>query len=219
MASSPPSDIDGRIQFFQQRIAAWNADPAAIGLTAQQIADLQAKLTAAGNARAAALTARQQAKNATATQNSTIAQLMEQGTAMIAAIRAFASLSDDPDQVYDAADIDAPAAPGGTLPPPQAAADVRTSLENTGAVRVHWKGTTANGTVYSVWRRLDPTGEFVQIGTSTTRSFLDQTIPLGTPEANYFVIAHRDGLNSPASETVSIRFGFVNPDQGNALAA
>ena len=51
MAEGPPNDIDGQIQFFQQRLTAWAADPAAIGLTADQVADLQSFVNQAASSR------------------------------------------------------------------------------------------------------------------------------------------------------------------------
>ncbi|HED54456.1 MAG TPA: hypothetical protein ENJ00_09705 [Phycisphaerales bacterium] len=58
MATTVPTTILGRIQFFQQRLTVWAADPAAIGLAPAQIADLQTKLTLASNKYNEAQTAR-----------------------------------------------------------------------------------------------------------------------------------------------------------------
>ena len=64
-------------------------------------------------------------------------------------------------------------------------------------------------------RRLAPAGPhaqntpYAQIGTSTTKSFVDATVPVGTAEATYYVVTLRDGQSSEPSEGVPIRFGAV----------
>ncbi|HED54655.1 MAG TPA: hypothetical protein ENJ00_10715 [Phycisphaerales bacterium] len=219
MSTQFPDTILGQIQYFEQRIPAWAADPAAIGLTALQIGELQTRVTAARAAYDAAQAIRQQSKNTTNIQREAVAEMNTQGTAMLSLIRAFADLSGNPASIFDAADIDAPSATSTPMPPPVPATDLSTSLENSGAVRLKWKGTVANGTVYSVWRRLGENSPFVQIGTSTTKSFVDETIPAGTPEASYLLITLRDGQSSGESEPTIIRFGIMNPPASSGGSA
>ncbi|MEO0475927.1 MAG: hypothetical protein AAF085_08170 [Planctomycetota bacterium] len=207
MPEGPPGDIDGRIQFFAQRLTVWADDPAAIGLTPQQMTELQGRTAATIAARDAALALRSQAASATAVQNEQLSGLMKFGSGLIASIRAFADLSAEPAAVFNRADLTPPAQGGGQLPPPVAATDVKTQLGSTGAITVSWKGTVANGTVYAVYRRFAQGTAYSQIGTATTKSFVDATVPVGTPEVSYYVVALRDGLESPPSEPVSLRFG------------
>lgn len=216
MPEGPPTDIDGQIQFYQQRLIAWAADPTAIGLTADQVADLQAYVTQAGSHRAAALNARQAAKNATATQNASIRQMLHQGSAMIQTIRAFANLSSNPDAVFTTAELDAPSTKGTPRPAPVPATEMSAQLLNTGAIKLTWKGTVAFGTVYTIYRRIGE-GPFTPIGTSTTKSFTDDTLPAGTPEVDYAAITQRDGQSSDMSEPILVRFGVPNePSEQNA---
>ena len=219
MADSPPNTIDGRIQFFQQRLAAWAADPAAIGLTAEQIGDLQTKLTLAANARSTALTARQQARSATSIQNASLADLMDQGTAMIAAIRAFAELSGNPDSIFETAELDAPKIGAGSpLPPPIPATDLRTNLNNLGQVELAWKGTTANGTYYDIYRELNASGGFSLIGSISAKRFTDATVPAGTMRASYYLVTRRDDLPGAPGEPVTMLFGVDENQQGGGLS-
>ena len=214
MSSQFPDTILEQIRFFEQRIPAWAADPAAIGLTALQIGDLQTMVSAARLAYDAAQVIRQESKNQTNTQRQAVANMNVQGTAMLTLIRGFAELNGNPASIFEAANIDAPSSTNSPLPAPVPATDLTTTLENSGAVRLKWKGTVANGTVYSVWRRLGESSPFIQIGTSTTKSFTDETIPAGTPEATYYLITLRDGQASGESEPTLIRFGVMNPPLG-----
>lgn len=211
MANTLPGTIAGRLEFFTQRLPAWAADPAAIGLTAPQIAELQTTLTLAGNAHSTVLATRQLAKNQTATQNAAMENLLDLGTGMIAAIKAFADLSDDPTAVFQTAEIDPPEGRSTPLPPPAEATNLSTELLNSGAVRVSWKGTIANGTFYDVYRELDGETGFTLIGSSAMRSFDDTTVPAGTTRAMYYTITRRDDLTSGESEPTLIRFGVQSP--------
>jgi hypothetical protein len=206
-----PPTILGQIEFFEQRIADWAADPDAIGLDAQQANDLAGRLAAARSAYTAAQQIRQQSKNATATQKQAVGDLVRYGSDLIATIRAFADLQTDPVAIYDQAELDMPAPKGTPLPPPVPATNLRTQMDNTGAVSVRWTGTVANGTVYAVYRRFAQGSGYAQIGTSTTKSFVDRAVPVGTHEASYYVVALRDGMESAPSEAVNIRFGAVLP--------
>jgi len=208
MPEGPPNDIDGQIQFFQQRLTAWATSPATIGLTADQVADLQTFVNLAGSSRSAAINARQASKNATATQNANVSAMMNQGTAMIQTIRAFADLSGDPDSVFTTAELDAPSAKGTPRPAPVPATDMSAELLNTGAIRLTWKGTVAFGTVYTIYRRIGE-GSFAPIGTSTTKSFTDGTVPAGTAEVDYAAVTQRDGQASDMSEPIIVRFGVA----------
>ena len=208
MPEGPPNDIDGRIQFFAQRLAVWAADPGAIGLTPQQMVELQGRTAATTAARNAALALRSQAASATAVQNEQLAGLMKFGSGLIATIRAFADLSSAPAEVFEIAELTPPST-GGSLPPPVPATDVTTQLQSTGEVGIRWKGTVANGTVYAVYRRFAQGTAYAQIGTSTTKSYVDATVPVGTPEVSYYLVTLRDGQQSPASEPVSLRFGAM----------
>jgi len=217
MADTLPGTIAGRIDFFTQRLTAWAADPAAIGLTAPQIAELQTRLVAAGNAHSTVLATRQLAKNQTALQNAAMTELLDQGTGMIATIKAFADLSANPISVYAAAEIDPPEERAGPLPPPEAATDLSTELLNSGAVRVSWKGTVANGTFYDVYRELEGETGFTLIGSSAMRRFDDVTVPAGTTRAMYYTVTRRDALTSGESEPTLIRFGVQAPVPGGTV--
>lgn len=201
-----PNDILGKLEYFEQHIPVWAADPAAIGLTAQQVIDITsftgAMRTAYNNAQAA----RAQSKSTTVLQREALGSMLGLGTALIATIKAFADASGNGPAVYAAAQIDPGNAPTPN-DPPVVATDFVTSLANSGAIELTWKGTTANGTYYTIHRKLDGETEFALIGNASERDFTDNTIPAGTPKATYFLITHRDALDSGQSEHVTVNLG------------
>lgn len=207
MSDIIPSTILAKIEFFEQRLPDWAADPAAIGLTAPQISDLINRTTAARQAYSAAQQIRQQSRNATAVQNDAVSAMASFGSDLIATIRAFADLQTDPVAVFQSAEIDPPQPSNTPLPPPAPATDLAVTLLNTGAIRLTWKGTTANGTFYDVYRRLGEAGSFALIGSSATRGFDDTTLPAGTASATYYTVARRDAFSSDASVPALVRFG------------
>ncbi|MEO1716924.1 MAG: hypothetical protein AAFR76_07395 [Planctomycetota bacterium] len=214
MSDMIPNDLLGKIEFFEQRIADWAANVDQIGLTAQQANDLVGRVAAARAAYNAAQQIRQQSRNATATQRIAVNEMARFGSDLISTIRSFADLQPDPNAVYVAAEINPPTPAGTPLPPPVPATDVVANLQQSGAVLVSWKGTTANGTFYDVYRQLTSTtgsrAGFTLIGSSATRSFEDTTVPAGTTQVSYYTVARRDAFTSAESQQAVLRFGMPN---------
>ncbi len=217
--SEIPDTINGKIQYFEQHIPIWAEDPAAIGLDAAAIAEITTRTGAARLAFNNAQAARSASRAATVTQAADVKAMMEFGTAMVATIKAFADLSGDDQSIYAAAEIQPDTGPS-PLAPPIPAIDLAADLLNTGAINLTWKGTVANGTFYTVWRRLKGETEYETLGSVSAKSFEDDTIPVGTPEANYYLVTHRDRLSSDATEPITVRFGLVgNADQSGSDTA
>ena len=87
-----------------------------------------------------------------------------------------------------------PPAAKSPLGPPGRPDQFKATIDSIGAVTLTW--TCANpsgavGTLYQLARRLGPTGEFVHLGTSGKRRFVDATIPAGTASVTYEVRAIR----------------------------
>ncbi len=201
-----PETILGQLEYFEQHIPVWAADPAAIGLDAQQIMDIT---TLTGTMRLAyndAQAARAESKSMTVLQREALGSMLGLGTALIATIKAFADSTGNSPAVYAAAQIDPSNVPAPIAPPAVATGFV-TTLANSGAIELSWKGTTANGTYYTVWRKLNTESNFSIIGNASGRTFTDATIPGGTPSAIYYLITHRDTLSSGESEHVSVMLG------------
>lgn len=204
-----PESINDRIMFFEQRISAWTLSPAAIGLTPAQCTALAAAITAARSAYDKAQGARIAAKNATISQTSAVRTMSTLGADDIRFIRAFAESQPTQaamDAVFAAASIEPPAPP---VPagPPEAPTMVTGDPNADGTVTVKWKGSTANQTFFSVWRKIGNNTTWSQIGSVATKSFLDVGVPGGTPSVRYFVRAQRNNQISPASDECVVNFG------------
>lgn len=203
-----PDSKSGAINFFQSHLAAWSADPAAIGLTPQQILDISGATTAAQGSYLAAQQAYNAAKSATATNDTDIETMRAVGSSVIASIRAHAKSTGDPN-VYVLADIPAPKTPT-PAGAPDAPTNVRGTIDNRGAVELKWDGSLAFHTFFEVYRMFEGQNAWTLLASVGTKAFTDETIPPGTTSAiSYFVQARRGDLQSEASEQVTIRMGVV----------
>jgi hypothetical protein len=132
--------------------------------------------------------------------------MADSGSDIIRTIKNFAETSNNPN-VYNLAQIPAPQ-PAGPTPPPGRPFELTVGLLQTGAVELKWKcenpaGTS--GTVYEVQRRIG-NGPFNYVGVTGTRSFTDDTLPLGSSSIIYQITAIRSTQNGPAAQFV-VNFG------------
>lgn len=204
-----PTELNARIMFFEQRIAAWTAAPTTIGLTAAQCTALSAAILAARKSYNDAMAARITAKNMTIAQTSALRTMSNLGADDIRFIRAFAESQPTQaamDAVFAAASIEPPAPP---VPagPPKAPANVTADPNADGTVTVKWVGSTANQTFFTIWRRVGNSTTWAQLASVATKSFIDTTVPAGTPSVTYFVRAQRNSQVSPASDECIVNFG------------
>jgi hypothetical protein len=207
--SVPPSPIIERIEWFEQRIAAWTAAPANVGLTAAQCTALAGFITKARDAYEAAKAARNAAKNATLGQTAAMRTLSDTGSDAIRYIRAYAQSQTSQaarDAVYAAASVP-PLNPPSPAGPPETPWDLVGDPNADGTVTLRWKGTTANQTFFSIWRRTGNNTTWQQIGAVATKSYVDISVPGGTPSVRYYVRAQRHNQISPASDEAIVNFG------------
>jgi hypothetical protein len=113
------------------------------------------------------------------------------GMAIIEQVRTKARSSGE--GVYPLANIPAPATPT-PVGPPGTPDTFKVSLDGAGGLILTWK--CANpagsvGTMYQVYRRVTPTGEFTYIGGTGTREFTDVTVPAGSSQVTYKIQAVR----------------------------
>ncbi len=204
-----PDSKTGAINFFQSRIAAWSADPAAIGLSSQQVMDISAATGAAQTTLLAMQQAYNTARSATATNDADIETMRAVGSNIISTIRAYAKTTGDPN-VYVLADIPAPKppTPAGA---PDAPTNVTGVINNRGAVELKWEGTLAFRTFFEVYRMFEGQSQWTLLASVGAKAFEDDTIPPDTTSAvKYFVQAKRGELRSDPSEPITIRMGVVS---------
>lgn len=208
--SVPPAPIVDRIEWFEQRIDSWTAAPTTLGLTAAQCTALDAAIVAARKSYTDAQAARIAAKNATMNQSIAMRTLSDLGGDAIRYIRAFAQGKPTPearDAVYSAASVP-PLAPPTPAGPPEVPTDLVGDPNADGTVTLRWKGSTANQTFFSIWRRVGNNTTWMQIGAVATKTFIDATVPGGTPSVRYYVRAQRENQLSPASDEAIVNLGM-----------
>ncbi|MEO1716609.1 MAG: hypothetical protein AAFR76_05810 [Planctomycetota bacterium] len=214
-----PNGKAERISFFEIRLNDWAANAAAIGLDtseATQIAGLTAQARAAFNA---AQEARANALSATQTQDDAIDAMVAYGADLVKTIKAFAETNEDPG-VYTTANIPQPRprTPLGPAPQPQ---NVTLNLTTTGAISVAWQAETAGRMAFVIERQTMPVGgsfgDWSIIGTTTTKNFIDETVPAGLERAVYRITAERPGGRSEPSESATAYFGRTGLSGGGNL--
>ncbi|MCL4219813.1 MAG: hypothetical protein KJZ65_00450 [Phycisphaerales bacterium] len=190
MANVIPSSREAMIAWFADRDNDWAAAPAAIGLTAAQVTQLSALVTAAQNALAAATAARIASKDATLNYHITADALREFGGDLVKVIKAYADLTNNP-TVYSTASIPPPAPPTPAGPPVQPT-DLAAQLLPGGGLRLTWKGTIAQKAYFSVYRRAEGQTSFTLVDSPAAKSYDDFTIPTGANSVTYYIQARRD---------------------------
>lgn len=198
----------------EARAAVFAARAAEIGLSKEQAAAYAAAVEAAREALAAQEAARSAAMAATAAAVERFAELRGLGADLVRLVRAFAEASGSPAEVYELAQIPAPA-PRSPAPPPARPAGLRVELDPTrGALTLSWKATHpkgTSGTSYIVRRRLPGEDGFAFLGTTGSKRFVDETLPAGAEWAQYTVQAQRADSAGPVSAIFTAHMGRAEP--------
>ncbi len=207
MAVVPNKDVEA-LQFFEDHWDQWQTNEVALGIppaVAAQVKDdaidARAKLTAQALAKNAA-------KSATLDWNGAMSSLRSAGATAIAAIRAKADASADPNAVYSLAQIPPPAA-ATPLPPPATPTTFSSEIQPTGALLIKWRMPSAQpgNTFYQVARKLAGETAFDIIGGSGNKTFLDESLPFGTDRVEYQVTAIRGSVAGTPSNSFVVQFG------------
>ncbi len=207
----PQKDVDA-LQFFEDHWDVWQTNAVVLSIPAALAADVKADAIDARAKLSAQALAKNAAISATADWNSAMSLLREQGAAAIAAIRAKAIDSENPNAVYSLAQIPPPAR-GAPRPLPGTPSQFSSAIQPSGALLIKWKmpGVQPGNTFYQVARRLAGTSEFVIIGGSGNKTFLDETLPLGANAVEYQVTAVRGSVFGLKSNTFVVQFGVSGP--------
>lgn len=220
MALVPRRTIE-LLQFADQYTNQWRIVAANIGLTTEQIDELSAALAAAQARFDSQQKGKDSLKAATAAAKNAEGDLRTEISDIVKAIRAFASNSADPEQVYLLAQIPSPARPA-PRPAPGTPTDFRVSLAQDGAVTLRFKCNNGGtgGVVYSVSRRSGSAGAFTFVGVTGERSFTDDSIPASAGRVEYRVTAQRGTLSGePAFFTVAFGGNATGQAEDRTIAA
>ena len=201
-----PDKIAERLAFFEQHLPVWAADPAAIGLSAAQVASLSNFVVAARADFDAAQDARSISRSATVSQNASIGDMTKFGSDLIKTIRSFAQTNNDIN-VYTAAQIPPPSPPT-PLGPPETPANFTGTLNSVGAIELSWNASRAGGTSFTIERSVGGIdGPWTIIGTSEDKDFTDTAVPRAVDTISYRVTASRSGGSSNPTSPFSVFFG------------
>jgi hypothetical protein len=93
--------------------------------------------------------------------------------------------------------------PGPPVPPTDVTADPNAD----GTVTIKWKGSTPYQTFFTVRRRVGNSTQWLQIGSVATKSFVDASVPPGSPTVTYALRAQRNTHVSASSDEAIVNFG------------
>jgi len=204
MAIVPKKPV-AKIQFFEDHIAPWTTNATAIGTTTVEVTALQTKTVAARAAYDAQQVSQDVAKAATETLKQAVATMNLAGTAIIDQVRSQAKNVGP--SVYPLAQIPAPATPS-PVGAPGKPFGLKVQLEDNGALTLKWKCNNpvgSTGTLYQIWRKIG-TGAFTYIGGAGTKSFVDDTVPMGAVGVTYQLQAVRSTSVGPWAQ-FNVNFG------------
>jgi hypothetical protein len=165
-----------QLEWIEARLGAWEADPAAVGLRPQQVAMLRARAASTRAAMVHTNTMHAEAKSATRAFHDQSALLTTIARDLVAAVKAFARASGDPD-VYVRSNV-APAAAPAPAPAPTAPINVTAHISATGAVTLSWDAPASGATsgVFFLVERAHATrgnAPFTLIGATADRALTD----------------------------------------------
>ena len=190
-----PDSRSDAIDWFTNRLAAWSADPAAIGLTEALVSELAAATAAVSNACTSAEQANDAKLAASQAYRNQADAMREIGVGLVQQIRGYAKATGD-ESVYSAALLPDPATPEPT-PAPGTPYDFGISLLQDGSVELAF--------------RCDSPGNVAGVT-------YDATVPAGTAVATYRVQARRS-TQAGGPALFAVRFGVGGNGQATAEAA
>jgi hypothetical protein len=202
----PPGDLQ-RVEFMEGHLALWTTNAVAIGLTAAQVTAMSTATTAARAGFNGSTTAHAAAKAATANFHNLTRSLSDLASDAIKAIKLKAAQNNDPN-VYVLANIPAPLPPSPP-PPPEPPTDLIADPNADGTVTLKWKGSIANSTFFSVWRKVGSSPTWTNIGSTAIKTFQDSTVP-STPipaSITYSVRSQRNNEVSAPSVQAEVVYG------------
>lgn len=195
----------GQLEFFESHKDAWGDHAAAIGIQTSAISPFKAQITSARDAYNAMQIARDASKAATQSFYNAHGAMLDTGRGFIAAIKAFADTSRNPN-VYVLANIDPPAPPS-PAPAPETPTELVGAITPSGGVTLTWNSTRSGATrgiFFLVERQRASETTWTPLGGVMEKAFLDPAPMLGDGPVQYRV---RAGRNESYSEwTVPISF-------------
>jgi len=206
-----------QLQFCESHWPIWQAQAAAIGLTAGQVTAFKTLTTSARAAYDAAQNAKQAARAAITAQNAALAQATANAADLIRVIKGFAELTSNPNAIYSLAQIPPPATPVPASAPGKPE-NFLVTLEPSGAITLTWDAANSaagTGAFFNISRKLPGQTAFTIVGgspgsTAETRrmTFTDYTIPTTAAQtgAQYIVQGRRGTMMGAPGDAITVQF-------------
>lgn len=199
-----PTRTDQRLSRIRVLADRWAEDPAAVGLTPEAVAEVQALLAEAEASVSAATLARQRARTLTDAQHLDVKAVSRAAQHAINTIKLFADTTGDP-QTLSRGLIPQPAEPSPP-PPLQIARNFLADPLRNGDVVLTWNASTARGLFYAIERSIDG-GPWQYLDAVSARRWTDKTVPLGSRHIRYRLYTKRNGLTSSNCAMTNVQFG------------
>jgi len=195
-----PRSTRSRIEFFERRSAEWSADPEAIGLTKEDVAELHLLTQRVKQLDQRAESARAESHRYTMELHASLQTLMAKGRPMVAKIKAHAK-AHGAVEIHRQSNIPLPQKPGPKRAPGQPG-DLKLRPISLNEVEITWHGNCERNVFFSV-HRMTVGGESELIGTTGGRKFIVQLQP-GEVDVALAVKAHRGELAGPQTPWLRI---------------
>lgn len=211
MSTVPPKPDDA-ITWVQAHVPPWTTNAELLKLDPLVVAQLGSLASAAATARQTMVAAKGTYEDAVDAFNTAVKAMRTLAGGQVSIIRSTAKNAENPQQIYTAAVIPAPADRSPT-PAPGTPTDFKHALAINGELTVRFRcpNPARTGAVtYRVDRRLGGTGQpFIAYQTLKKREFTDSTIPLGTAEVAYRITPQTSTKDGTLAQ-FGIQFGAGN---------
>lgn len=220
MAPIFPGSRLGQLEWMKEHTATFIAQAGVLGLDPTKVATWVDSVSDADEEYQATLQKRADAKQGTIDTYAAIDASMKMARVFINEIKATASDSDDPDEVYARAQIPSPDAPSARTAP-DAPTKLTPELRTGGAIGLKWSVTTGGSATYDVQRRsVDQTGQigpWATIASPVAKRYIDRGGDPGARQVMYRVRVRvsslsddgtdGEGLASEWSQEASVYYG------------
>lgn len=224
--STIPERLAEVVPWCEVHVAAWETDPAAIGLDEQTVSGLDALTREAEAAERAYAQAKQAADAALLRARQRTGALRTRVSQAVGRVRAFAATQDQPARVLAEAQLPV-RRDASPMPAPGMPTRFEFKLLRDGSLEVAFKcdntaegGRRLRGVTYEVRRSDGLDGTLAYVCTALERRFRDETIPKGTASVTYQITAQTSTRRGdPAVVRVSFGSGGVQEGAPERRAA
>ncbi|MFI4917710.1 MAG: hypothetical protein ACIAS6_14550 [Phycisphaerales bacterium JB060] len=210
--STIPTQPEQSIDWVQAHIGPWTTNAETLKLDPLVIGELSALASAAADARTAKINAKNAYRNSVTTFDAAVKSMRTLAGGQVSIIRSTAKNAENPEAIYTAAVVPAPA-DRTAAPAPGTPTGFKHTLSIGGELTVRFacpNPPRVGPVTYRVDRRVGGTGQpFIPFVTLKERELTDTGIPLGTPEVAYRITPQTSTKDGGLAQ-FAIQFGAGN---------